>query len=124
MSEDSALLRVYWPEWVIIYVSDQAGEHGRAECQERFASHYEGRIRPADHRVAGPQHQQMPDVPRYHLELRLPNLQGEFTHREDAQLVLSQLPGSVLVTRGSAQERALLDYGVRKLAASHDGAPA
>jgi hypothetical protein len=113
-----ATWRVYLTEWLIIWTSDASGPEGMAECVEHFERKYRGRVRAGDRRVVpaitgrgggtdGP----------YCLQLKLPNLRGEYKDREDAEKksFLLYAKYAALVQRGSAEEQALLDYGKKML---------
>lgn len=115
--------RVYLPEWQFVYTSDVLGEPGIDECLIFYRQRYEGRVREEDWRTVpavmgarGPQPQA--------LQLRLPNLRGEFkdydTAVEWASHLADQIPSGdqvavVVVQRGSVEERELLEYGKKML---------
>lgn len=106
--------RVYLPEWHTAYLSDHLEVDGQNECKAAFAE-YEGRVREEDWRVT---HVGSMRPSRYRLELRLPNLKGEFRYKEHAAENRDALgPEAVIVARGSAEERELLSYGRRRLPA-------
>jgi hypothetical protein len=101
--------KVYLPEWLAVF--SVAGDG--PECWDHFAGKYAGRVRDEDRRVkVEPDHQV--------LQMRLPNLQGEFKDRADALALARDLePDSGqavrIVQRGSAEEKALLEYGTKML---------
>jgi hypothetical protein len=114
--------KVYLPEWLIVYTSDAAGGlEGGAECRQHFHGKHRGRVRGEDWRVvpaiAGAERERHRP---YCLQLRLPNLHGEFKDYSDAVQLASELVddrGGVahVVQRGSPEERELLDYGRKML---------
>lgn len=122
MSDPDAPWRVYLPEWLTVYTSDQMGEAGIAECQSHFAVKYEGRVHREDVVVtlarAG---RPSPAC----LKLRLPNLKAEHKDHDLAQVwlqgMVSDMPEDTrggwigLVQRGSDEEKELLAYGVKML---------
>lgn len=112
MSADEPTWRVYAPEWLTVYTSDQLEVTGHQECKDHFAAKYQGRVRPEDMRIRGagvlrPQQQA--------LQLRLPNLKGEHKDRQVAMDHYTGLPHAALVQRGSLEEQVLLDYGKKML---------
>lgn len=111
------LWRVYMWEWVAVYTSDVAGDDGYTECWDYYGSAYEGRLRLDGYRVSDP----VPGTLCV-LEINRPNLCGEYKIRERAEdhgdELASQFAGEHgvhVVARNSPQERALLDYGIKKL---------
>jgi hypothetical protein len=114
--------KVYLAEWLTVYTSDRVGqEAGEAECREYFTGKYAGRVRDADWRftVFLPDAESLVSDRPVCLQLRLPNLHGEFKDYSDAVQAASELlddrGGTAhVVQRGSAEERALLDYGKKK----------
>jgi hypothetical protein len=111
MSEN-ATWRVYLPEWLIVYSSNAFTEQGKAECLQHFADRYAGRVREEDWRVVCSVTSKPGGWP-YLLELRLPNLRGEFKDRQDVPVYDAE--DAYLVRRGSAEEQALLEYGKKML---------
>ena len=113
MSPPDATWRVYLAEWLIVWTSDAFGPEGAGECRAHFGRRYKGRVREEDWRVE-------PAVPgrvvsgQQCLQLRLPNLQGEFKLRADVP-VTGYVEGGHLVQRGSAEEKELLAYGKKML---------
>ncbi len=110
--------RVYLHEWLAVYTSDATGRDGVAECSDVFRRKYRGRVRDEDWRVVipGPAAR---DQPRC-VQLRRPNLHGEFKDYSDAVQLASELlddrGGTAhVVQRGSDEERELLDYGRKML---------
>lgn len=105
--------RVYLNEWLAVHTADVSGQAGREECQAVYARKYGGRVRVEDVRVMNVQY------PR--LEVRLPNLQGEFRDYDDAVELAGGLVDrhpdvvAVVVQRGSDEEKALLEYGKKML---------
>lgn len=118
MSQSDATWRVYLNEWVTFYSSDAHGPEGEAECRAHFDRKYKGRVREQDWRVTCSVTSTLGGWP-YLLELRLPNLRGEFKDRMDALALPSgHSPEARIVQRGSPQEQALLEYGVKMLPAT------
>jgi hypothetical protein len=112
--------RVYLAEWVTVYTSDMFVRFGDDECEAVFGQRYKGRVRDGDWRVipvtAGHPEAVVPRV----LQLRLPNLRGEFKSEADAWWLAGELLDATgqsphVVQRGSAEERALLEYGKKML---------
>lgn len=97
--------RVYQPEWLTVYVPD--GQEDGQKAWDRFAAVYQGRVRDEDVRVL--------EDPHVQLQVRLPNLKGEFKDRDEAMDWYIQLPHAQLVQRGSEQEKELLAYGKKML---------
>ena len=107
--------RVYRPEWVVAYTSSQLEVDGQEECKAEFRERFRGRVRDEDQRIRNPDGFR---PGRRVLELRLPNLQGEYKEREDAERLLAERgDGAVVVRQGSPEERELTDYGRRMLRA-------
>ena len=108
MSSPDATWRVYLAEWLIVWTSDADGPEGVDECWDYFERKYKGRVREEDRRVVpaiigrgggatGP----------YCVQLRLPNLQGEYKDEADArelsvERVLMAGEAVSAVQRGSA----------------------
>ncbi len=119
MPKSDATWRVYLPEWVTFYTSDATGPEGQAECQAYFERKYKGRVRDEDWRVVPSIHGMELARSPYSVQLCLPNLRGEFKDRMDALALPSgHSPEARIVQRGSAEEQALLEYGVKMLPAS------
>jgi hypothetical protein len=111
----SALWKVYLPEWVAAYTSVQLEVDGQRECEHVYEQIYAGRVRDEDRRIRNPG-QLRPG--RRVLELRLPNLQGEFKDRDEADELRGERGDeAVVVLAGSPEERELSDYGRRMLPA-------
>lgn len=106
------LYRVYHREWVLVYSSAATGDEGTTEVVKHFEEKYQGRIRDADWQplLLGP-HQAS------ELTLHLPVLKGEFKKLAHAtHLAMTfDVAHTEVVIRNSKEERALLDYGKRKL---------
>lgn len=119
------LYRLYRPEWVIVYTADAlAVAPGAKEplapdelvryAHEHFELRYAGRVRPEDVRFTpagvGPH-------ARVHLELRLPNLKGEFKFEALARGYAVRMGWSnfQLVVRNSKLDHELRAYGVKRL---------
>lgn len=103
---------VYLPEWVRVHVSTTYGPAGQEECGRAFTEHYLGKVRSDDWRIC---RQSRGDPSRYRLELRLPNLKGEYKDKDKADGDVSRLgSGAVVVEWGSPEEDRLLDYGRRR----------
>ncbi len=108
-----AVWRVYKPEWLVAYISDELEAKGEAECRERFHQKYEGRVLDKDWCISA---MGVRKPGRRHLQLRLPNLKGEFRCLPDAEHLQAGLGRHAsLVVRGSPEERELLAYGKRRL---------
>ena len=121
MSTPDAPWRVYMDEWLIVWTGDAPGPEGQAECLSHFQVKYQGRVRERDWRVVpGIRGVELARAP-YCLQLRLPNLRGEYKDQDCAlaQVASVSCPGrnAEVVRRGSAQERELLDYGRKMLPA-------
>lgn len=107
------LYRVYKPEWLVYFISDEVGTAGAKEAADHFEKRYEGRVRTGDRKINC---MGIRKPARSHLQLRLPNLKGECADPDEAEVLRSWLGGkAVVVVRGSAQERELLGYGRRRL---------
>ncbi len=117
---EPASWRVYHYEWITVHTafgrdSASAIEHATAH----YTEHYAGRVREADV-------QYLFDEETYGraavlLQLRLPNLRGEFKDRERAEqfsdLMFGAEPGHRVHVVGAdtEQDRTLLAYGVKQL---------
>lgn len=103
---------VYLPEWVRVHVSVAHGQGGQEECKHVFTERFLRKVRQDDWRIR-------PDrgnPPRYRLELRLPNLKGEFKDDREARDLADRLGAeAILVEWGSAEEDRLMDYGQKRL---------
>jgi len=121
MASPSATWRVYLREWLIVYTSDAAGPEGVDECWDHFAGKYKGRVRDQDRQVAATSSDR-PGAYPYRLELRLPNLKGEYKDEADAVLLSAEHAGIEeqprVVRRGSPEEQELLGYGRKMLPAA------
>ncbi len=117
------LYRIYRPEWVIVFVaaadrigSDADGHELVAATAEFFASRYSGRVRDEDVRHtavgAGP-------TARVQLQLRLPNLKGEFKTEPLARAFAAEQgwDDATVVARNGKADHELRAYGVKKLPA-------
>lgn len=118
--------RVYLAEWVAVYTSDSSGPEGADECWDHFERNYKGRVR-EEHRQVVATSPVKPGAYPYSLELRLPNLKGEFKDEAAAWMLSGELmtldasPKPHVVRRGSPAEQALLDYGKKMLPAQAGG---
>lgn len=103
--ETPDLWKAYRPEWLITHTA-----RTEAECAAVFHASHAGRIRDEDVRYR--EH-----VGLWALELRLPNLKGEFKTRELADRYATEQvdQNTVVVARSSRDEMKLLEYGKRKL---------
>lgn len=106
--ETDDLWRVYRPEWMVVGAARNVPE---AEVTLDFMfREYEGRVRPEDVRrvVVG-------DVRQ--LQLRLPNMRGEFKTkgRAEAYVRAEGWTDTTIVVRNSAQDHKLRSYGTRRL---------
>lgn len=107
--------RVYQPQWQAVYTSDQAGYAGSVEVQDFVRETYGGRIRDGEARISVPD-SDCPEAQRVTGEVLLPNLQGEWKDRGDADGHCRALgEDAVVVGAGSAEERVLLGYGRKRL---------
>ena len=110
--------RVYLTEWLTVYTSDEVEVLGAGECRDVYSRKYAGRVRSADWRISSAR--EIRPSPRC-LQLRLPNLCGEFKDHNDALELASRLMDGHkdgpcdLVRRGSDEEKELLEYGKKKL---------
>jgi len=118
MTSPDATWRVYLAEWLIVYTSDELEVIGQRECEAVFARKYQGRLRDGDWRIRNPGAFR---PGRRVLQLRLPNLKGEYKDNADAVALASELMDAHpdgpcdVVHRGSAGEQALLDYSRKML---------
>jgi hypothetical protein len=111
----AGLWRVYLPEWVIAHTAAELEVPGDKECRDVFEELYRGKVREADWRIRNPSGFR---PGRRVLELRRPNLQGEFKDEHDAEgLRAERGEEAVVVLAGSPEERELSDYGRRMLPA-------
>jgi hypothetical protein len=101
--------RVYQREWIVSYTSDLTSEEGQAEAMGVYEERWAGRIAPGDYRFS------MVGAGATQILLFVPNLQGEFRTRADAEDLCPRDVTPVIVPSGSPEERALLDYGKRML---------
>lgn len=123
MSTESTIVRLYKPEWVVVYTvactkgegfMPQTRESLAAQTWQHFQDLYEGRVRPGDVTV------QMGGTrtsPIYRLVLRLPTCRGEFKTREYAER-FAQRHGydkAIIVPRGSKADHELRNYGLKML---------
>ena len=98
--------RVYLSEWII-----KASEEEREKIEQIFAEKYEGRVREDDMRIVR-------FGSLWVLELFLPNVIGEFKHRELAEEYVAHGFADkdvTLVSRNSKPDQDLRNYGVLKL---------
>lgn len=104
--ETPDIWKVYQPDWLIVCATTSD-----LLCRDYFDRFYAGRVRDEDVRynsaVGG----------TFVLELRLPNLKGEFKykHLAEAWVELHPAKGTEIVARSSRAEMKLLEYGKRKL---------
>lgn len=110
------LYRVYRPEWIIVFTSIKHGEAGKAEAGEHFSEKYAGKVYDGHVRFT-PTSKNAPDAWPYWLELKLPNVLGEFKTEELAAEFVASLGGdeAVIVPKNSKQEQNLTSYSKRKL---------
>lgn len=118
--EADDLHRLYRPEWVSVHVEaavdgDRTPEALTEAALAHFDAHYDGRVHSGDMRLAvagaGP-------TARVALQLRLPNLKGEF---KTAALAHAHATGQgwddyTVVGRNTKADHELRGYGVKKLA--------
>lgn len=112
--ETSDTYKVYVREWLVVFVSDAAGDAGVEECRRRFREKYEGRVRDEDVRVEGTS-RKFPDRYGSRLMLCLPNVRGEFKTLALAEEFAGKFDGAVVVGRNSRDEYELKNYGLKKL---------
>lgn len=102
---------VYQPEFVTVYASEARGNDGRDECVAMFDRHWRGKIEDEDWRLKNIGVRPY----RYELQLKLPNLKGEYKDEGLARDRAGQLSRAVAVQWGSPAEQQLLDYGDKQL---------
>jgi hypothetical protein len=104
--------RLYSPQWLTFYTSLRTGEEGRIACSGAFVQ-YQGRVREEDWRIETPEQA----YGRSFLQLRVPNCEGEWVDRDEAERHAGEHTGHPhqVVRRGSSEERELLAYGTRRL---------
>lgn len=106
----------YRPEFVGVFQSVKSGTLGREECAAKFREEFEGKVRADDWRIV---HVATWRPCPFKLELKLPNLHGEFSDEDEANALAASLgPGAVVVPWGSDKEQKLLEYGVGTLRVS------
>lgn len=114
-TEDSGdnLWRVYRPEWLIVYVTD--GSDGVGERIDQYiADKLVGRVRDEDIRLVT---EGEPPHGIAQLQVRKPNMRGEFKHLADARAFASDQgwDDAVLVKRNSPADHDLRMYGTKRL---------
>lgn len=117
---EPASWRLYHDEWITVYVAFELDGRSPTERAVDFAvEHYDGRVRPADVLyVLDERHYGEPAVL---LQLRLPNLRGEFKDRALAEEFRGRMfgaddDGSVhLVGADTDADQELRGYGVKQL---------
>jgi hypothetical protein len=107
--------RVYEKQWLIVFASDpgalQPGDRPQESCEDKWEHDYAGKVELWDMKVE-PFSTSEPERWPWYLKLRLWTMTGEFLGKP----VMAGLAGFALVQGGSPEERALLDYGRKKLA--------
>jgi hypothetical protein len=107
------LHRVYRNEWVIVHVV-VASPTGAEECRRHFDETYRGRVRDDEVRFVG----EGAGLYRVdQLQLKLPNLKGEFKHLPDAVRFAEEhcQPRYSIVNKNSKADHELRNYGVKML---------
>lgn len=112
MGDEQRFWRVYRFEWAVVYISDSNGENGIRECQQRFDTTYEGKVR--QWRL-GPWSLSSPDAWPWGLELMLPVLKGEHVNRPLALEHAHKIDDAAVVLEGSKADKKLVNYGKRML---------
>lgn len=115
--DNADMFKVYLPEWLTVYTSEEVGDKGRQECEVYFSSKYEGRVRQEDIGYEATS-AYSPDQWPWRLKLQLPNIKGEFKTRVLAEEYVRRQgwqDRARVVARNSRDEYALKDYGVKKL---------
>jgi hypothetical protein len=118
MSEPGGTFKVYEKQWIIVFASDprHSGYSGQLQCSDTLTTSYAGKVIPDDAKVEPAVSERDGDRLPWYLKLRLWALVAEY-REEPGQWKLSG-PADVQVVRaGSPEERKLLDYGRKKLAA-------
>lgn len=115
---DPASWRIYRDEWLVAFVAfPQDGQSAQERAEVHFARHYRGKVLDCDVRfVAGPEAYGSRAVV---LELRLPNMRGEFKTRELAQEFADRFfageENVIVVGTDSPEDRDLRTYGMTPL---------
>lgn len=119
-NETEGLYRVYRHEWVVVHFLMQDPDNPTPlvdQVREYFQQRYEGRVRPEDMRIecSG---RDINEVCQ--LQLKLPNMRGEFKHRIDALRWVKEQGWDEyrVVLAGTQVDEQLRQYGIRKLPAS------
>ncbi len=111
------IYRVYLPEWVTVFTTLT-----REAVNAHFDAQYAGRVQRKHVRVVD-------DYRRFHLQLWLPTLKGEFSGRGRAMACKADLDKHPtvatwknrvsVVRRNSLADHALRNYGIKMLPADH-----
>lgn len=117
---EPASWRIYHDEWITAYVAFENDDKSPIErAIDYFAEHYAGRVRGTDVQYVFDNDRY--GVPAVLLRLRLPNLRGEFKHRDLAEEFRGRMFGAVadhtvhVVGADTDAEHALRNYGVKVL---------
>lgn len=116
------LYRLYRQEWITVFTASETAvgdDPGAAalEAMEHFEAKFRGRVHEHDVRiVAAGLH---PHSARVHLQLRLPNLKGEFKYAYLAERYAEDQGWDdwTIVARNSKDDHDLRGYSVKKLPA-------
>jgi len=109
--ETNDLWKVYRPEWIRTFSSKAVGEAGKTECEKHFEEKYKGKVSADDVRYM-PTSAANPDKYPWRLELKLPNIKGEFKTKDLAESYRAskEWDDAVLVSRNSKAEHDLKAY--------------
>jgi hypothetical protein len=109
------LWRVYRPEWLIVYVTEDDAD-GQTRMSDHFQNNFAGRVKEHDARrvVDGE-----PPNAVLQLQIRKPNMRGEFKHHSDAEAFVAEQgwTDATIVTRNSREDHELRAYGTKRLPA-------
>lgn len=114
--ETADVWRVYHREWITVFRSQNHGRLARSEIDHFYAVKYKGRVKESEVRVI-PTSQKNPEEWPWLLQLKLPNLMGEFKHEDDAVAYIGNVLDGVaeLVRRNSKPDHRLRNYGKNML---------
>lgn len=113
--DDGHTYRLYRPEWVVVYVATTGADHTtRGLVEAVFAERYFERVRFDDVRIIT-EGEGVHEVTR--LELRLPNLKGEFKHGFLAQRFADEqgYGDYEIVVKHSPRDHEIRAYGTKRL---------
>jgi hypothetical protein len=117
VEESGDLWRVYHYEWVITYVTEDDGG-AEARIQKYYLDNLAGRILADDYRIIA--EGESPHVV-LQVQVRRPNMRGEFKHFSDAQKFVTEQEwqgGVSIVQRNSRADHDVRSYGTRRLTLS------